>query len=152
MNVVALVCWVAAALGGFYLLATWLQSGGMEQQRGGPTRFPAVLVFGHFLLAAAGMLVWLAYLFDGEKSTAQLALAIIVVTSLLGFVMLARWLPGRARSPAPSEPVEPSGRTGPVGGTGEPAAEQAFPLGSVVAHGALAAVTVVLVLLAALYG
>lgn len=151
MNVVALVCWVAAALGGFYLLATWLQSGGMRQQRHGPTRFPVVLIFGHFLLAGVGMLVWLVYLFDAQRDTAMLALAIIAVTAVLGFVMFARWLPGQIR-PREAEPVTPDGRPAePVAGRpAEVAAEQTFPIASVVGHGALAALTLVLVLIVTL--
>ncbi|HEX5495515.1 MAG TPA: hypothetical protein VFX70_13180 [Mycobacteriales bacterium] len=151
MNVVTLVCWVAAALGGFYLLATWLQSGGMRQQHHGPTRFPVVLIFGHFLLAGVGMLVWLVYLFDAQRNTAMLALAIIAVTAVLGFVMFARWLPGQVHPPA-AEPVTPDGRAAKptADAAAEPAAEQQFPIASVVGHGALAAVTLVLVLIVAL--
>jgi hypothetical protein len=150
MNVVALVCWAAAALGGFYLLATWLQSGGMRQQHHGPTRFPAVLVFGHFLLAAAGMLVWLVYLFDGQRSTAMIAFALIAVTALLGFVMFARWLPDQIGSVALARSVTSNDDTGRAGGAEELPAEQTFPLASVVGHGALAAVTLALVLVIAL--
>lgn len=149
MNVVALVCWVAAAFGGFYLLATWLQSGGMRQQHHGPTRFPAVLVFGHFAFAAAGMLVWLAYLFDQQQDTAALALTLIVVTALTGLVLFARWLPGQLATLTPARSATSQGGAGHAGGTRgaeEPAAEQTFPLATVVGHGVLAALTLVLVL------
>lgn len=149
MDVVALVCWVAAAFGGFYLLATWLQSGGMRQQHHGPTRFPAVLVFGHFTFAGAGMLVWLAYLFDQQQHTAALALALISVTALLGAVLFARWLPGQFSPPTLARSATSPGDTGNaerITAAEEPAAEQTFPLASVVGHGVLAALTLVLVL------
>lgn len=136
MNVAALVAWVVAALGGFYLLATWLQKGGLRQQRGGPSRFPAALVFGHFLLAAVGLIVWLVFLFNASSGTAWLAFVILAVVALLGFTMFARWLPGRSGSASAQ--------------SGEIAAEQHFPLVSVLGHGAIAAVTLVLVLVAAL--
>lgn len=152
MNVTALVAWVAAALGGFYLLATWLQSGGMRQQRRGPTRFPAALVFGHFLLAGIGLLVWLVYLYDDRERTARLALGLITVTALLGFVMLARWLSGRRRYPVRAGTRTSYGAevVGLPAEEVELPAEQHFPVISVVAHGALAALTVALVLIEAI--
>src|SRR6266536_481150 len=55
MNVdfVALIAWLIAAVGGLYLLITWLVCGGIRQQRPRATSFPALLIFAHFLLAAA---------------------------------------------------------------------------------------------------
>jgi len=35
-------------------LGKWLAGGGARRQHGGPSRFPAPVIFGHFLLAAAG--------------------------------------------------------------------------------------------------
>ncbi|HEX5495514.1 MAG TPA: hypothetical protein VFX70_13175 [Mycobacteriales bacterium] len=137
MTIAALVTWIVAALGGFYLLATWLQKGGLRQQRGGPTRFPAALVFGHFLLAAVGLIVWLVFVFNSSAGTAWTAFVIILVTALLGFTMFARWVTGRGQAGGSS------------GAGGEVAAEQSFPLTSVLGHGAIAAVTLVLVLIAA---
>lgn len=135
MAVVALVTWVIAALGGFYLLATWLQRGGMRQQHGGPTRFPAGLVFGHFLFAAAGLVVWLVYVLGESSASAGVALVLVVITALLGFTMFARWLSGRGSA---------------AGSTAEVAAERHLPVAVVLAHGLFAAVTLVLVLVAAL--
>ena len=89
MNVAALIAWLVTALGGFYLLGTWLARGGVR----GPSRFPAPVIFGHFLLAAAG-------------------------------------------APAAAGAAVP--------------AERHLPAPVVLAHGALAATTLVLVLLAAL--
>lgn len=137
MSIAALVTWIVAALGGFYLLATWLQKGGLRQQRDGATRFPAALVFGHFLLAAVGLIVWLVFVFNSSAGVAWTAFVIIVVTALLGFTMFARWVTGRGQAGASS------------GAGGEVAAEQNFPLMSVLGHGAIAAVTLVLVLIAA---
>jgi hypothetical protein len=135
MTIAALVSWVVAALGGFYLLGTWLQKGGLRQQRGGASRFPSGLVFGHFVLAAVGLVVWLIFAFNSSAGTAWTAFVIILVTALLGFTLFARWLPGRGKRAA---------------GSGEVAAEQHFPLGAVLGHGAIAALTLVLVLIAAL--
>jgi len=35
-------------------LGKWLAGGGARRQHGGPSRFPVPVIFGHFLLAAAG--------------------------------------------------------------------------------------------------
>ena len=93
------------------------------------------LIFGHFALAAAGLVVWIIYLIADQSLLAWIAFALLVPVALLGFTMLARWLPTfRARATA---------------GADAPA-ERHFPVVVVGAHGAVAVVTVVLVLLAAL--
>ena len=138
MEVAALVTWVVTALGGFVLLGTWIGRGGMRERDAGASRFPPGLIFGHFLLAAAGLLLWIVYLATDAAALRWVALAILVVVALLGFTMAARWLQDR-RAPvaagAPSSPRPP---------------EQHFPVAVVVLHGLLAATTLVLVLLVAL--
>ena len=145
MGIAALISWLLTALGGFYLLGTWLARGGARQQQGGGSRFPTPVIFGHFLLAAAGLVVWIVYLVAARSALAWAAFVILLPVALLGFVMLARWLPVyRARSVAvaagPGTPASPE------------LAEQRFPLPLVLGHGALAVVTLVLVLITALRG
>jgi hypothetical protein len=136
LSLVALATWVVTALGGFYLIGTWIARGGARP--GGTSRFPAALPFGHFLLAAAGLVVWIVYIFADLTALAWAAFVILLPVALLGFVMFFRWLPSyRARAAA--APAE-----------GERPAEQSFPVPVVVAHGLLAVVTLVLVLLTAL--
>ncbi|MBV9844512.1 MAG: hypothetical protein JOZ47_05515, partial [Kutzneria sp.] len=100
------------------------------------------LIFGHFVLAAAGLVLWIIYLFADRESLAWVAFALLVPVALLGFVMLARWIPTyRARA------------TATVGGAGASTAapaEKHFPVAIVGGHGLLAVATVVLVLLTAL--
>jgi hypothetical protein len=135
MDVAALVVWLVTAVGGFVLLGTWVAKGGLRPvEEGGGTRFSPAVLFGHFLLAAAGLLVWIAYLASDSDGLGWTALVILVPVALLGFSMLLRWL-GARRAPAT--------------GAGH-AAEQAFPVPVVVLHGALAVTTVVLVLIAVL--
>jgi hypothetical protein len=145
MDIAALITWILTALGGFYLLATWISKGG---HRNPPTssRFPPALIFGHFALAALGLLVWIIYVAVDKTALAWIAFVLLVPVALLGFTMLARWLPTyRARTaPAGSRP----GSTAPVAGDG--VAERHFPVAAVAGHGVLAAVTIVLVLLTAL--
>jgi len=141
MAVAALIAWVVTALGGFYLLGTWIQHGGHRRTAGASnSSFPPGLIFGHFALAAIGLVLWIIYLITDTTGLAWISFGLLVVIALLGFGMLFRWLP--------------TYRAG-VGGrvaqavTGGPA-ERHFPVGVVVGHGLLAVTTVVLVLLAAI--
>lgn len=132
MGIAALVAWLVTAAGGFYLLGTWIARGGLQQPR--TSKFPPGLIFGHFALAAIGLVVWIVYLLTGQDILAWVAFVLLVPVALLGFTMLARWLAGRRAD----------------GGTEQPAAERRFPITVVAGHGVLAVTTVVLVLLAAL--
>src|SRR3954464_828406 len=123
MAVAALVAWVLAAGGGFVMVARWVSAGGLRQQGGGATRFPAALVFGHAGLAAAGLVLWIIYLaLDAHQLTwgalILLALAAPQMTGVGlcrlirgawgGFPLFARGLPSR----------RPSAVAAGVGGTG----------------------------------
>ncbi|MEU6104100.1 hypothetical protein [Streptomyces flaveolus] len=136
MDIAALVTWVITALGGFYMLGTWLSRGGA---RGGNSHLPVPVIFGHFALAAIGLVVWIVYVVADKDALAWTAFVLLVPVALLGFVMLARWLPvHRARATTTAA----AGQDGP--------AERHFPVAVVLAHGLFAVVTVVLVLLSAL--
>ncbi|MFF6997306.1 hypothetical protein ACFY93_20435 [Streptomyces sp. NPDC008313] len=155
MDIAALITWVITALGGFYLLGTWLAKGGA---RGGNSHLPVPVIFGHFALAAIGLVVWIVYVIADKDALAWTAFALLVPVALLGFVMLARWIPvyrGRATaSTAPSTTASASasapGSTSVSAGGQAALAERHFPLAVVGAHGLFAVVTVVLVLLTAL--
>ncbi|MFC4907021.1 hypothetical protein [Actinomadura gamaensis] len=136
MDIAALVTWLVTAVGGFYMLGVWISRGGVRQQRDGSTRLPAPVVFGHFLLAAAGLVLWIIYLFADTRALAWIAFALLVPVALLGLVMFLRWLPVH--------------RAAPSGGTTAGPAERSIPMAAVIGHGVFAVVTVVLVLLAAL--
>jgi hypothetical protein len=139
MDIAALIVWVITALGGFVLLGTWIQRGGLQQQRSGASRLPAPIVFGHFVLAAAGLVVWIVYVVTDAQALAWVAVVLLVVIALLGFAMFVRWLPVRRGVPA-------------AGGEGsaEVPAEKHLPVPVVAAHGVVAVATVLLVLLSAL--
>ena len=137
MDIAALIVWILTAGGGFVLLGTWVAKGGTRSQPAGAgSRFPPALIFGHFLLAAAGLVLWIVYVATGKNALAWIAFVLLAVVALMGFAMFARWLPSyRAAGTA-------DGTTGP--------AERHFPVPVVAGHGLLAATTLVLVLLAAL--
>jgi hypothetical protein len=133
MDVAALVTWIVTAGGGFVLLGTWIAKGGLGRDTARPSRFPSGLIFGHFLLAAVGLVLWIVYVASDSDGLAWVAFAIVAVVAVLGFTMFFRWLPQvRAR-----------------GGRDEATAEAQFPVPVVVAHGVFAAATLVLVLIAA---
>ncbi|MGW6484166.1 hypothetical protein ACWGDS_41125 [Streptomyces sp. NPDC055059] len=136
MDIAALITWVITALGGFYMLGTWLSRGGVKA---GNSRLPVPVIFGHFALAAVGLVVWIIYVITDKDVLAWTAFGLLVPVALLGFAMLARWLPVHwARSAAAASGAE-----------SEPA-ERYFPVSVVAGHGLFAVVTVVLVLLTAL--
>ena len=101
------------------------------------------MIFGHFLLAAVGLVLWIVFLASDESSgLAWTAFVILVVVALLGFIMFARWLAGR-RSAAQASARLPAATV-----TRRPSSSSRSPV--VVVHGLLGAVTLVLVLIAAL--
>ena len=81
MHIAALVTWLITALGGFYLLGTWIARGALRAP--GSSRLPAPVLFGHFLLAAAGLVVWIIYLAADKKALAWTAFALLVPVALL---------------------------------------------------------------------
>jgi hypothetical protein len=142
MDIAALITWVVTALGGFYMLGTWIQHGGIRQQRTGGSRLPAPVVFGHFALAAIGLVVWIIYVVADRTALAWTSFGLLLPVALLGFVMLARWIPvHRDRATAGATAQGPEATV---------PAERHFPVPVVLAHGLLAVVTLVLVLLSAL--
>jgi hypothetical protein len=145
MAVAALVTWVLTAGGGLFMLGTWIAKGGVRERSS--SHFPPAVIFGHFGLAAAGLIFWIVYLVAGAATLAWIAVVLLVPVAALGFVMLSRWIPTyRARAGA-------STGAGRGGGTATGAAappERHFPVAVVGAHGVLAVATVVLALLAAL--
>ncbi|QKG18785.1 hypothetical protein [Actinomadura verrucosospora] len=137
MDIAALILWLITALGGFAMLGIWIQRGG---PRGGTSRLPVPVVFGHFALAAAGLVVWIVYVITGKDALAWTAFGLLLPVALLGFAMLARWIPV----------YQAAGREAALTGDGGAPPERHFPVPVVAAHGLFAVATVVLVLLTAL--
>ncbi|MFL5942093.1 MAG: hypothetical protein ACJ75L_02355 [Gaiellaceae bacterium] len=139
MEWAALITWVLTAGGGFVLLGIWLARGGMRQEEDPGSRIRPPLIMTHFLLAAAGLVLWIVYLVDDNSTLAWIAFATLLVVALLGFTMFAIWLNRRRAGGAAGE-----------ASTLATPAEQHFPVAVVGLHGALAATTLVLVLLTAI--
>src|SRR5919197_5134692 len=136
MEWAALITWVLTAGGGFILLAIWLARGGMAQQREGGNRIRPPLIMSHFLLAAAGLVLWIIYVASDKDALAWIAFVALLVVAALGFTMFAIWLRRRRAMDTATVGVDTP-------------AEQHFPVPIVALHGLLAATTLVLVLLTA---
>lgn len=141
MGIAALITWILTAGGGFYLLAKWVAGGGHRQPSS--TKFPPALIFGHFLLAAAGLVLWIVYLVIDSDTIGWVALIVLVPVAVLGFTMLARWIPSYRNNRAA---ISASGQVA-ADSAGENPPERSFPVIVVAAHGVLAVATVVLALL-----
>jgi hypothetical protein len=143
MGVTALVTWLVTALGGFYMLGTWISRGGLAP--GSTSRLPKPVIFGHFLLAAIGLVVWIIYLATDSHALAWTALVLLIPVALLGLTMFVRWFGVYRGTPVAAHAAVGAGA--PAGGS-EPA-ERGFPVPIVLGHGLFAVITLVLVLLTA---
>ena len=113
MTTAAAAAWIFTAFGGVRLALTWINSGGLRQDRqledaaiGGRSQHPgppeparqehglsATLVFGHGGLALVGLAVWLAYVLPGENTAAAPITALLLLLVVgLGLEMFRRWL------------------------------------------------------------
>ena len=144
MGFATVITWFATVLMGLFMLAVWLIENDVTGQDVAPSRLPVPIIFGHLLLAASGLTVWVAFLVFNQKTLAWTAVGILGAIALLGATMFARWIPvyrGPARSAAPARPD---------GGALAVPPEGNFPVVVVAAHGLLAVSTLVLALLTAL--
>lgn len=152
VSIIALITWIIAAIGGFVMLGVWLRHGAARaaeatvgggphaQADGGATptaksHLPAPLVYAHFALAVVGLIVWIIYLITSAMALGWIALVLVLIVAIAGFVMFFRWLAQRRSGTAPGEAVTP---------------ERHFPTAVVVAHGVFATATVVLVIIVAI--
>jgi hypothetical protein len=164
MRFVALIVWFITALWGLYMLAVWLIENDATRQGNAASRLPLPVILAHVTFAVTGLVVWVVYLLVDRPVLAWTAVGILVAIAFLGLTMFARWIPVyRMADDEISVPVAamsgggrgamPEATPGGVAGAGsrrELPAESSFPLLIVLAHGAFAVSTVVLVLLTAL--
>ncbi|MDX2681903.1 hypothetical protein [Streptomyces soliscabiei] len=63
------------------------------------------MIFGHFALAAIGLVVWIIYVVADKDALAWTAFGLLLPVAPLGFTMLARWIPvHRSRSSVTAGP------------------------------------------------
>ena len=146
MSLVALIIWFAAVVAGLCLLAIWL----IEYDKADvDSHLPRTMVSAHALLAVGGLVVWSAYLDGGTSGLAWTAVLILAVVAALGLTMAGRWIGVYRMYKTPSAVVVPAAARG-VGSPTAVPPERKFPVPVVIAHGLLAAATIIMVLLTAL--
>jgi hypothetical protein len=150
------IIWFSTVLIGLYMLAVWLIENDVTGHGVMPSRLPVPVIFGHLLLAATGLGVWVAYLVLDQMALAWTAIGILGAIAGLGATMFLRWIPVYRGPVRPATPAPPSG-----GALAAPAipqlpgaalavpAEGNFPVTIVITHGLLAVSTLVLALLTA---
>jgi hypothetical protein len=131
MVIASLLSWLVTAILGSTMLYLWISKGGLQAARGGTaqsSRFAPGLVFGHFLLAAAGLILWIVYAITDTEALTWVAFVFLIAIAVLGELLFLRWRRG----------------------LGSGAVESGLPEPVVFVHGLFAATTIVLVLLTAL--
>ena len=145
MTLAALITWFAAVVAGLCLLAIWL----IEYDKSDvDSHLPRTMVSAHGMLAVVGLVVWSAYVDGGASRLAWTAVLILAVVAVLGLTMAGRWIGVYRMYKTPSAVVVPAGARGAAGADAVPP-ERKFPVPVVIAHGVLAAATIVMVLLTA---
>lgn len=151
MGWAALITWIITAAFGAFMVTTWVRHGGARGTNTAASHFPPPLVFGHLLLAVAGLVVWIVYLVGDLEALAWVAFGVLVVVALGGDVLVYRWARDR-RTPtgARGQAATAAGGSASATATRQQLAEQRIPTVAVAGHGVFAVATIVLVLLTAL--
>jgi len=146
MTLLALITWFAAVVAGLCLLAIWL----IEYDKSDvASHLPRTMVSAHGTLAIGGLVVWSAYVDGGTSGLAWTAVLILAVVAVLGLTMAGRWIGVYRMYKAPPAMMVPTVAHG-APGPGAVPPERKFPVPVVIAHGVLAAATIVIVLFTAL--
>jgi hypothetical protein len=164
LDLAALAAWAVTVAAGTRLLAGWIAHGGLGRHYARVTGVPRTVIVGHFTLALTGLGIWIAFLATGARALAWAAVAVVLSVAGLGMATLAGGLPEQRQPgdgpPEPQPAMSPPGT--PVAGTRsastglQPARMTAIgvpagkPLTVIALHGALAAATILLVVLAAI--
>jgi manganese efflux pump family protein len=142
LRLAALAAWVAAATAGAYLLAGLLPGNG-RRRRLRIAGMPPWVILGHAGLALAGLCIWIAYTITSATALAWTDVGLTWVIAGLGMATLLTAIPEQRDSGGvQAASVEAAGS----GTTPFPARA---PVIIIALHGALATLTILLVLLAA---
>jgi len=163
LDLAALAAWAVTVTAGTWLLAGWIARGGLRRGYVRVAGVPRVVIVGHFTLALTGLGLWIAFLATGVAALAWASVAVVLSVAGLGMATLAGGLPEQ-RQPGggPLEPRPATAEPPPAGAAAASHVELAQartaaivvpagkPLGVIALHGALAAVTILVVVLAAI--
>lgn len=142
MDKAALAFWVVTVLAGAFLFGGVSRFGGRSPEEIRHTRIPQPVLVGHGALALIGLGLWIAYMFAGEPALGWIAFVVVLAAASLGTTMLVLTLKRDEVVTMPRGDEEHPRAPGPVG-----YAEHDLPKPLMVAHGLLAATTILLVLL-----
>jgi hypothetical protein len=163
----ALISWLITVGLGSWMMARWITRGGFRRARLSKAGLPPSLIFTHFGLAVAGLLVWSAYLATGLAAAAWAGCALLLPVAGLGMALVSLWLPERSlvatTAPAATVPAAQAVPAGAAAGTAAvpganaaagaaspaPPAARHPPALIVAAHGVFAVATILFALLAA---
>ena len=163
----ALISWLITVGLGSWMMARWITRGGFRRARLSKAGLPPSLIFTHFGLAVAGLLVWGAYLATGLTAAAWAGCVLLLPVAGLGMALLSLWLSERSLAattvPAATVPAAQAVPAGATAGTGAvpganaaagaaspgPPAARHPPALIVAAHGVFAVATILFALLAA---
>jgi hypothetical protein len=134
LSFIAAALWFATAVVGTYMLSRTI-SGSRNATGATVTDLPVMISFLHPALALGGLAVFGGYVLTGEASFVWIAFADLLLVSVLGEVLFAKWLKGRRPSSSPVRRFP---------------AEQTIPVEIVGLHGLLAVATLVVVFVIAL--
>jgi len=108
MRIAALVSWLLTESAGAFMLRSWIVSGGLRRRSGHVDGMSLPVVFGHVGLAATGLTCWVIFLATSSTVPAVLAVAVLAPAIDLGISTLTVWTTFPARSPGePTAPVGP---------------------------------------------
>lgn len=154
VSLAALAGWILTAAAGSFLLAGWLGPGGLRR-RARAAGVPPAIIVSHFALAVAGLGIWIAFVAADLAVLAWIAVGLLLLIAGLGMATLVTGLPEATAAGGP----EAAAAGGPAGQSSQLATQLAgaavtrrprAPVTVIAAHGALATVTILLVLLAAI--
>jgi hypothetical protein len=158
----ALISWLITVGLGSWMMARWITRGGFRRARLSKTGLPPSLIFTHFGLAVAGLLVWSAYLATGLAAAAWAGCALLLLVAGLGMALVSLWLPERSlvATTVPAAQAVPAGAGAAAeavpganaaagAATPDPPAARHPPALIVAAHGVFAVATILFALLAA---
>jgi hypothetical protein len=93
LGLAALITWLLDAGSGGYMLSTWVRRGGLRRVRAAGESLAPVLVFSHFGLASAGLLLWASYLVTRITALAWVAVSLLLLVIGLGISTVTLWTP-----------------------------------------------------------
>jgi hypothetical protein len=163
-SLAALACWILAATAGLYLLAGWLTRTRSGRRRFRDAGMPPAVIGSHAGLGLAGLGVWIAFMTTAEQALGWIAVGTTFLVAGLGMATLLTSVPepqssDTATAAATAAGTAPGSMTTLVGtsastktastktaGTQTPGGRP--PVLVIALHGALATITILLVLLA----